>query len=120
MTDRLTLTGLRARGHHGFFDYEKQQGQLFVVDVTVEIDAIESASSDDLDKTVHYGVLAEQIVHDIEHEPVDLIETLAERIAATVLSHPAARSTSVTVHKPEAPIAVPFGDVSITIERGRP
>lgn len=119
MTDQLTLTGIRARGHHGVFDYEKRQGQEFVVDVVVDIDAVASASSDDLDKTVHYGVLAEQIVHDIEHEPVDLIETLAERIARTVLSHPAAQRTRVTVHKPEAPIAVPFGDVSISIERGR-
>ncbi|WP_239451945.1 dihydroneopterin aldolase [Frondihabitans sp. PAMC 28766] len=119
MVDQLKLTGVRAKGHHGYFDYEKQQGQDFVVDVIVDIDAIESASSDDLDKTVHYGVLAERIVHDIEHDPVDLIETLAERIAATVLSFPAAIRTNVTVHKPEAPIAVPFGDVSISIDRGR-
>lgn len=119
MTDQLKLTGLRARGHHGFFEYEKQQGQEFIVDVIVDIDAIESASSDDLDKTVHYGVLAEEVVHDIENDPVDLIETLAERIAATVLAHPAAKRTTVTVHKPEAPIAVPFGDVSITIDRAR-
>jgi dihydroneopterin aldolase len=120
VTDQLTLTGIRARGHHGVFDYERRQGQEFVVDVVVDIDAIASASSDDLDETVHYGVLAEQIAHDIEHDPVDLIETLAERIAATVLSHAAAKRARVTVHKPEAPIAVPFADVSITIERGRP
>ncbi|GAA4675392.1 dihydroneopterin aldolase [Frondihabitans cladoniiphilus] len=119
MVDRLRLTGVRAKGYHGVFDYERAQGQLFVVDVVVEIDARASAASSDLDATVHYGVLAEEIVHDIEHDPVDLIETLAERIAASVLSHPAAIRTSVTVHKPEAPIAVPFGDVSITIERDR-
>lgn len=101
------------------FDFERSEGQEFVVDVVVDIDATRSSSSDDLDATVHYGVLAEEIVRDVETEPVDLIETLAERIARTVLSHPAALRTSVTVHKPTAPITVPFGDVSITIDRGR-
>jgi dihydroneopterin aldolase len=119
VVDQLRLTGLRAKGHHGVFDFERKQGQQFVVDVVVDIDARRSAESGDLDATVHYGELAEKVVHDIERDPVDLIETLAERIAATVLAYPAAMRTSVTVHKPEAPIAVPFGDVSITIDRGR-
>jgi dihydroneopterin aldolase len=119
VVDQLKLTGVRAKGHHGVFDFERRQGQEFVVDVVVDIDAVRSATSGDLGATVHYGVLAEEIVRDITTDPVDLIETLAERIAATVLSHPAALRTSVTVHKPEAPIAVPFGDVSITIDRGR-
>ncbi|BDZ48819.1 dihydroneopterin aldolase [Frondihabitans sucicola] len=119
MVDQLKLTGVRAKGHHGVFDFERAHGQEFVVDVTVDIDAAAPSRDDDLDATVHYGVLAEQIVRDIENEPVDLIETLAERIASTVLSFPAALRTSVTVHKPGAPITVPFSDVSITIERGR-
>ncbi|ARC55598.1 putative dihydroneopterin aldolase [Frondihabitans sp. 762G35] len=119
MVDQLRLIGVRATGNHGVFDFEREQGQEFVVDVVVDIDARASASSSDLDQTVHYGVLAEEIVRDIENDPVDLIETLAERIAATVLSHPAALRTSVTVHKPQAPITVPFADVSITIDRGR-
>lgn len=119
MSDQLKLTGVRAKGHHGVFDFERAHGQEFVVDVTVDIDAGAPAKGDDLEATVHYGILAERIVHDIETEPVDLIETLAERIAATVLTFPAAQRTSVTVHKPGAPITVPFSDVSITIERGR-
>ncbi|GAA4266163.1 dihydroneopterin aldolase [Frondihabitans peucedani] len=119
MVDQLKLTGVRATGHHGVFDFERRDGQEFVVDVVVDIDATASSSGDDLDATVHYGVLAEEIVRDIENEPVDLIETLAERIAATVLSHAAARRTTVTVHKPGAPITVPFTDVSISIDRSR-
>lgn len=119
MADRITLTGVRATGHHGVFDFERADGQEFIVDVVVEIDAAASSAADELDRTVHYGVLAERVVHDIENDPVDLIETLAERIAATVLSFPAALRTEVTVHKPGAPITVPFTDVSITIERGR-
>lgn len=119
MVDQLRLTGVQARGHHGVFDFERADGQDFVVDVVVDIDARAAGDTGDLDATVHYGVLAEEIVRDIETDPVDLIETLAERVAATVLSHPAALRTSVTVHKPQAPITVPFTDVSITIERSR-
>jgi len=120
VVDQLTLTGVRAKGFHGVFDFERAHGQEFVVDVVVDIDASAASKGDDLGATVHYGILAEQIVRDIETEPVDLIETLAERIAAIVLGFPAALRTRVTVHKPGAPITVPFTDVSITIERERP
>ncbi|PZE26086.1 MULTISPECIES: dihydroneopterin aldolase [unclassified Curtobacterium] len=119
MNDVIRLTGVRARGHHGVFDHERADGQDFVVDVAVEVDARAAAGPDDLDRTVHYGVLAEQVVAAVESDPVDLIETLAERIAAVVLGHPAALATEVTVHKPQAPITVPFADVSITIRRDR-
>jgi dihydroneopterin aldolase len=120
VNDTIRLTGVRARGHHGVFDAERADGQDFVVDVAVEVDARAAASSDDLERTVHYGVLAEQVVAEIERDPVDLIETLAERIAAVVLTHGAAIATEVTVHKPQAPITVPFDDVSVTIRRTRP
>ncbi|QQD76349.1 dihydroneopterin aldolase [Curtobacterium sp. YC1] len=119
VNDTIRLTGVRARGHHGVFDHERADGQDFVVDVAVELDARAASGSDDLDATVHYGVLAEQVVAEIERDPVDLIETLAERIAAVVLTHGAALATEVTVHKPQAPITVPFTDVSITIRRSR-
>lgn len=120
MTDTITLTGLRARAHHGVLAHEREEGQEFVVDVTVVVDLAAASAGDDLDRTVHYGVLAEQLVAALERDPVDLIETVAERLAAVVLSHDAALSTRVTVHKPHAPITVPFDDVSVTIERARP
>lgn len=117
--DVLRLTGVRATGNHGVFDHERRDGQEFVVDAVVHLDVSPAASGDDLAATVHYGVLAEQLVEAIERDPVDLIETLAERLAAVVLGHPAAVSTEITVHKPSAPITVPFTDVSITISRRR-
>ncbi|WP_235491453.1 dihydroneopterin aldolase [Frigoribacterium sp. Leaf186] len=117
--DVLRLEGVRATGHHGVFDHERRDGQEFVVDVVVHLDTAPAASGDDLGETVHYGVLAEELVAAVERDPVDLIETLAERLAAVVLAHRAAVATEVTVHKPGAPITVPFGDVSITISRER-
>jgi dihydroneopterin aldolase len=117
--DHLTLTGLKAFGHHGVFAHERENGQEFVLDVTTWLDFGAAASRDDLEATVHYGVLAEQIVAAVERDPVDLIETVAERVAGVVLEHRATSAVRVTVHKPGAPIAVPFSDVSVTITRIR-
>ena len=117
--DRITLTGVRVRAHHGVFDFEREQGQEFVIDVSVAVDLAAAASVDDLDRTVHYGELAEAVVAAVERDPVDLIETVAERVAAVALGYPAVEEVEVTVHKPEAPISVPFADVAVTVVRGR-
>jgi len=117
--DRITLTGVRVRAHHGVFDFEREQGQEFVIDVSVAVDLAAAASVDDLDRTVHYGELAEAVVAAVERDPVDLLETVAERVAAVALGYPAVEEVEVTVHKPEAPIAVPFADVAVTVVRGR-
>lgn len=118
--DQITLTGLRASAFHGVFEEERRTGQVFIVDVTVHLDAAAAAAADDLGLTIHYGELAEEVVAAVESDPVDLIETVAERVAAVVLAHRAARLVTVTVHKPSAPITVPFDDVSITITRSAP
>ena len=117
--DRITLTGVRVRAHHGVYDVEREQGQEFVIDVTVVVDLSAAASGDDLGATVHYGELAEAVVAAVERDPVDLIETVAERVAAVALGFAAVDEVEVTVHKPQAPITVPFGDVAVTIVRGR-
>lgn len=118
-SDRLVLRGLRAHGHHGVFDFEKRDGQPFVVDVVLGLDARKAAGGDDLSATVHYGTLAENLHAVISAEPVDLIETLAQRLADVCLSEPPVEWVEVTVHKPEAPIEVAFDDVSLTIHRSR-
>ena len=117
--DRITLTGVRVRAHHGVFDFEREQGQEFVIDVSVAVDLSAAASGDDLGRTVHYGELAEAVADAVRRDPVDLIETVAERVAAVALGYPAVDEVEVTVHKPEAPISVPFTDVAVTIVRGR-
>ena len=118
--DRVTLRGLSVQGHHGVFDHERRDGQTFVVDLALGLDTAPAAAGDDLEKTVHYGVLAEQVAAVVSGEPVNLIETLAQRIADTCLAHERVREVEVTVHKPDAPITVPFDDVTVTITRRRP
>lgn len=117
--DEIELIGLRAFAHHGVFDHERENGQEFVVDVRVSLDLGDASETDDLEKTIHYGELAEEVVAAVESSPVDLIETVAKRVVDVVLLHQQARVVRVTVHKPQAPIAVPFDDVSVTITRGR-
>ena len=118
-TDRLKLRGLRAVGHHGVLEAERRDGQEFVVDVELALDTRPAARTDDLAETVHYGDLAERLHRAIETDPVDLIETLAQRLADVCLEESPVLSVDVTVHKPHAPIRVAFDDVSLTIHRSR-
>jgi dihydroneopterin aldolase len=117
-TDRITLTGLRVRAHHGVFDFEREQGQDFLIDVIAWLDLGAAARGDELAATVHYGELAVAVTEAVAADPVDLIETVAERVARVVLGFPVER-TDVTVHKPDAPVGVPFTDVAVTVVRDR-
>lgn len=117
--DRITLKGLRVRGWHGVLAAERQLGQEFVVDVTLFLDTAPAAADDDLRRTVHYGELAEDLARVVAGEPVDLIETLAQRLADVCLARELVRSAEVSVHKPAAPIPLPFDDVIVTITRSR-
>lgn len=122
MSDLITLKGLRVRGFHGVLAHERATGQDFVIDVSLHLDTSAAGACDDLAATVNYAELA-QAVHDIvAGEPVNLIETLAERIAATALASgagvdPFVTAAEVTVHKPGAPIPLDFEDVSVSVRR---
>ena len=118
--DQVALRGLTGFGRHGVFAFEREQGQRFVADVVCHLDLGPAERSDDLQHTVDYGVLAADVVADIEGEPLDLIEALAGRIAATCLRRPAVRSVEVTVHKPDAPMPVTVADVAVTLRRSKP
>lgn len=117
--DRIALRGVRATGYHGVFDHEKRDGQEFVVDVVLTLDLARAGESDDLAQTVDYGGLAAAVVARIEGEPFDLIERLAAVIADDVLDDVRVDEVEVTVHKPQAPVPVPFGDVAVTVTRPR-
>ncbi len=120
LTDRITITGVAARGFHGVFDHERRDGQDFVVDVVLEVDLRRAGRSDDLADTVSYADVAAAVVARIEGEPRDLIERLAADIASDALVDARVESVEVTVHKPQAPVGVPFDDVSVTVRRRRP
>lgn len=116
-SDLIRLTGVRARGRHGVFEHERRDGQDFVVDVAMRVDLSRAGATDELRHTVHYGEVAADVVAVVEGEPRDLIETVAEQIAGRVLTRPLVEAVEVTVHKPQAPVGVPFGDVEVVVRR---
>lgn len=118
-TDQIVLTGLRVRGNHGVLDAERRDGQDFVIDVVLELDTSAAAASDDVADTVHYGDLAAGLADVVGGEPVNLLETLAQRLADVCLADVRVRAATVTVHKPEAPIPLTFTDVAVTVRRPR-
>ena len=119
MSDTITLHGLRVRGFHGVLPEERTVGQLFVADVSLQVDTAAAAAADDIDLTVDYSKLAHRLAEIIAGEPVRLIETLAQRLADVCLAHPLADSVEVTVHKPDAPVGLPVSDVLVRIRRER-
>jgi dihydroneopterin aldolase/2-amino-4-hydroxy-6-hydroxymethyldihydropteridine diphosphokinase len=119
MTDRIVLQGISARGCHGVLDVEKTDGQDFVVDVILEVDLRRAGRSDRLAHTVNYAEVAADIVALITGPSLDLIETLADQIAAAALARPLVQAVEVTVHKPQAPVGVSFDDVRVLVERRR-
>ncbi|NNG37984.1 2-amino-4-hydroxy-6-hydroxymethyldihydropteridine diphosphokinase [Flexivirga sp. ID2601S] len=121
-TDRITLTGIAVTTPHGVLDHEKREPQRFFVDVVIECDLSGAGHSDDLGATISYAEVAQDVERIMTQPPVDLIETLAEQVAASVLQRPAAEAVEVTVHKPDAPAGVRFSDIglsgpSVTIRR---
>ena len=117
--DAISVRGIRARGRHGVLPAEQELGQEFTVDVTLYLDTAQAAATDDLSLTVDYGELATRLAAVVSGEPVKLIETLAERLARLCLSYERVEEVEVSVHKPAAPIPVPFDDVVVTIRRRR-
>lgn len=118
--DTVTLTGLRARGFHGVLPEERRDGQEFVTDLVLHLDAGPAAAGDDLRHTANYAQVAETALALVTGEPADLIETVAMRIAEAVLeSQPVAAAVEVTVHKPQAPIEADFADVAVSVHRSR-
>ncbi len=123
MSDMIRLSGIRATGFHGVFENERENGQEFVVDVVLHTDTAPAAHTDDLAHTVDYAAVAADVVALIAGEPVNLIETLADRIARRVGARDFVIAVEVTVHKPQADLGLAGGahadDVSVTIYRER-
>jgi dihydroneopterin aldolase len=119
-SDRIAVRGIAAHAHHGVYDWERERGQTFRVDAVLELDTAPAAAGDDLARTVNYAALAQELHAVLTGEPVDLLETLAQRLVDTCLANPLVDAVEITVHKPEADLGVPFDDVAVTIRRQRP
>ena len=118
--DRIVLRGIRAQGHHGVYAFERERGQMFRVDAVLELDTGPAAADDDLSRTFNYAELAKGLYTVLASEPVNLLETLAQRLADVCLvAYPLVDAVEITVHKPQAELGVPFDDVAVSIRRER-
>ncbi len=118
MNQIIRLSGIEAIGFHGVLESERENGQTFIVDCELEVDTSQSIVTDNIDHAVDYSKVAELIAQQIQTEPVNLIEVLADRMAAEILRQfRLVKSVEITLHKPQAPIAVDFKDVSTTVIR---
>lgn len=101
------------------FEHERRDGQDFVVDITVWVDLVAAAASDDLADTLDYGQLAQRAADIVAGPPRNLIETVAGEIADGVMADERVHAVEVVVHKPAAPIPLTFSDVAVTARRSR-
>lgn len=115
--DKITIKGLEVFANHGVYDFEKKNGQKFYVDLDFFLDT--SVIVDNIEKTVHYGLVAEEIKRFLVENNYDLIEILANDLAKDLLhKFDKIHHLTLTINKPNAPIDIPFEDVSATISRG--
>ena len=119
MSDTLTVTGIEVYGRHGCSPHEAQFPQPFVVDLTLHLDLSAAGRTDDLAATVDYAHLTRRVHDVVGGERWELIERVAERVAETALEYELCEAVDVVIHKPQAPIGLPFGDVAVRIHRAR-
>lgn len=117
--DRITISRLAVDAHHGVYAEERRAGQRFFIDAELAVDCRDAARGDDLTRTVNYGEVMHAIYTAVANNPVDLIETVAERVATVCLEFPGVQAVTATVHKPSAPVGLPFEDVAVTVARSR-
>ncbi len=120
MSDQILLTGIHGFGYHGLFEHERSNGQDFYVDLALDVNLEMASRSDSIQDTINYGEIIDLVVTEITSNPVSLIERLAGRIAERILnSHMRVNSVTVTVHKPQAPVAASMKDIAVKITRTR-
>ena len=117
--DNIHLQDLEIFAHHGVFDFEKEQGQTFILDVDCALSTRAAGESDQLECALDYGALAQRLTACFQEETFDLIEAAAEHCAAVLLHEfPLIRALTLTIKKPSAPVGLPLAYPAVTIQRG--
>lgn len=116
--DKIYINNLEFIGFHGVFPEEKKLGQKFLVSLELTVDTREAGKTGDLTKSVHYGLVAQDVEKLFLEKSIDLIETCAENIAEMVLKkYELVKEVKVIVKKPWAPLQMHFENVAVEITR---
>lgn len=117
--DCIKIENLEIYAYHGVFPEEKEKGQKFYINATLDTDLRKAGKTDDLTASTHYGEVALLLQEKMTEQSYDLIERAAEVCAeAVLLQFPLVRSIMLELRKPEAPIPLSFESVSVVIRRG--
>ena len=118
--ERIRIAGLELFARHGVNPEEREHGQVFLLDMLLEADLTRACGSDRLEDTVNYARVIKAAAAAFTGQPCNLIERAAEITAQAVLEgFPQVEAITLRVHKPDAPVKIPFEDISIEICRRR-
>lgn len=117
--DRIKITNLKVFAHHGVFPEETRDGQDFYVNAELYLDCRPAGKTDDLSRSVNYGEVSHFITEFLQKNTYLLIESAVEQLAeAILLRFSLLEKVVIELCKPQAPIGLPFENVSVTVERG--
>lgn len=117
--DEIRIRELEVYAYHGVFPEENEKGQPFYVNATLYTDTRKAGQEDELEYSTHYGEVCHLITRVMQENTWKLIETVAEKVAEEILlTYPLVQKVKLEIRKPKAPIGLPFGSVSVVIERG--
>jgi dihydroneopterin aldolase len=115
--DQIRISGIHGFGFHGVFPEERREGQRFLADLILFTDLSAAALTDDVNDATDYSKVVPDVKAILEGEPVNLIETLADRVVREIfLKYHRVMSVEVTIYKPEAPVEAA---VAVHIRRDR-
>ncbi|MBR7092203.1 MAG: dihydroneopterin aldolase [Clostridia bacterium] len=118
--DKIFIQGLQVFAYHGVNPEEKRDGQLFIADITAELDLTAAGESDNLAETVSYSALIKRAGAVLRDERYNLLETAALRVIRALLyEYRALSRVTVRLQKPQAPIRARFDTVGVEISRSR-
>lgn len=113
--DRITIKGLRVYAYHGVYQEENEKGQEFVVNATLYMDMDRPAGTDEIMDGVHYGEVCELMNSFLQEHTFHLLEKAVTGTMKEVLLHfPLLAGMELELCKPDAPIQLPFENVSVT------
>lgn len=114
--DRIFITNLQVETIIGIYDWERTTRQRVVLDLEMSADVARAARAEDVETTLNYKSLSDQLVKFIENSEFQLVETLAERITEIIRHDFSVQWVKLTLHKPDALSGTT--DVGVMIERG--
>lgn len=117
--DEIRIENLEVYAYHGVLPEENEKGQTFLVNAVLYTDTRAAGERDELTLSTHYGEVCLFITKWMQEHTYKLIETVAENVAREILlQYPHVQALDLEIRKPQAPIGLPFGCVSVKIHRG--